>query len=206
MQKEGGNLTIGVLALQGGFSEHINHLEKLNVNTILVKNIEDLSLIDGLIIPGGESTAMSKLLKEFHLDNEIINIANNNLPIWGTCAGMILLAKEIENEEHTHLGLLDIKVKRNAYGRQINSFSKDVYLDIFKDSIKFPLVFIRAPYITKLLSDKVEILLKLDENIVAVREGNLIATSFHPELTSDLRFHRYFVDICITQKLQKINS
>lgn len=201
MQKEVGNIIIGVLALQGGVSEHVSHIEALGYKAILVKNPLDLSLIDGLIIPGGESTTISKLLKLTNIDDQILNKAKDGLPIWGTCAGMILLSKEIENDETRHLPLLDIRVKRNAYGRQIDSFVTEHFIKCIDSSKKFPMVFIRAPYVSKILSHKVESLASIDSNIVAVREGNILATSFHPELTSDLRFHKYFIDICIKNKL-----
>lgn len=200
MQKEVGNIIIGVLALQGGVSEHVKHIKALGYKAILVKNSLDLSLVDGLIIPGGESTTISKLLKLTNLDSEIIQKAKQGLPIWGTCAGMILLSKEIENNETRHLSILDIRVKRNAYGRQIDSFVARDFIACIDSSEEFPMVFIRAPYVSKILSPKVEVLASVDNNIVAVREENILATSFHPELTSDLRFHKYFIDICIKNK------
>lgn len=200
MQKEVGSLIIGVLALQGGVNEHVHHIESIGCKSILVKNALDLSLIDGLIIPGGESTTISKLLKLTNLDSEIIQKAKQGLPIWGTCAGMILLSKEIENDENGHLSLINIRVKRNAYGRQIDSFVAKDIINSIDSSEEFPMVFIRAPYVSKILSSQVEILASIDNNIVAVREGNILATSFHPELTSDLRFHKYFIDICIKNR------
>lgn len=200
MQTEVGNLNIGILALQGGVIEHVNHIESLGYNAILVKGPKDLSSIHGLIIPGGESTTISKLLKTSNLDNEITCKFKNGLPIWGTCAGMIILAKEIENNETNHLGLLNIKVKRNAYGRQIDSFTTKEIINEIDKSKEIPLVFIQAPYITEILSPEVKILATIDNNIVAVREGNILATSFHPELTSDLSFHKYFSDICFNYK------
>ena len=190
MQKEVGSLIIGVLALQGGVNEHVHHIESIGCKSILVKNALDLSLIDGLIIPGGESTTISKLLKLTNLDSEIIQKAKQGLPIWGTCAGMILLSKEIENDENGHLSLINIRVKRNAYGRQLGSFNTKSNVKGIGEDIE--MVFIRAPYIEN-VDDNVEVLSVVDNNIVAAKENNMLVTSFHPELTSDYRVHKYFL-------------
>ena len=183
--------TVGVLALQGGFREHIDILKRLGQNAVEVRKAEQLDALDGLILPGGESTTIGKLLDDFCIKELLIEKIAAGLPTWGTCAGMILLAKEIEGAEIPHLRLMDIKVRRNAYGRQLGSFMVE---EIVKDvaDTPIPLVFIRAPYITS-LSDNVEVLHKVDGNIVAARERNMLATSFHPELTTDNKFHQYFL-------------
>lgn len=189
---EGGSMKVGVLALQGAFIEHVNSLKKLGVEPILIKNIDDLKDLEGLILPGGESTAIGKLLIDLGLLIPIEILIANGLPTYGTCAGMILLAKHLSNDHRKHLATMDITVKRNAYGRQNDSFSTE---ENFKgiDS-KVNMVFIRAPYIES-VGPNVEILARIDSNIVAAREKNMLVTSFHPELTSDLKVHKYFLDI-----------
>ena len=186
-------ITIGVLDLQGGVREHLHLLSQIsNVRALPVKKKEDFNNLDALILPGGESTTISKLINIFELKDIIINLNKEEIPIWGTCAGMILLAKEIAGTSTSHLNLMDIKVKRNAYGNQLASFkSKKVIPKISKKEL--PLVFIRAPYITN-KNKKVKTLLKLDGKIVAAEQDNLLATAFHPELTTDLRVHKYFVN------------
>lgn len=185
-------MKVGILALQGAFIEHANTLINLGVEPILVRNSEDLKNIDGLILPGGESTAIGKLLIDLHLLSPIKNLIEQGLPVFGTCAGMILLAKNLSNDSRKHLGTMDIIVKRNAYGRQNDSFStRESFKNI--DS-KVEMVFIRAPYIES-VGPNVEVLAKVDSNIIAARETNMLVTSFHPELTSDLNVHKYFLDI-----------
>lgn len=185
-------MKVGILALQGAFIEHANTLINLGVEPILIRNSEDLENIDGLILPGGESTAIGKLLIDLHLLSPIKNLIEQGLPVFGTCAGMILLAKNLSNDSRKHLGTMDITVKRNAYGRQNDSFStRESFKNI--DS-KVEMVFIRAPYIES-VGPNVEVLAKVDSNIVAARETNMLVTSFHPELTSDLNVHKYFLDI-----------
>lgn len=194
MQKEAGKIKIGVLSLQGGVIEHINHIKALNHNAIEVKKVEDLNDINGLIIPGGESTTIGKLLVNLNLLQPIKEKIASGMPVWGTCAGLILLAKNIENSSDKHLDLMNIKVRRNAYGTQINSF--ETYETIKEVSHEpIPLVFIRAPFVTE-VNNSVEILCKVDEHIVAVKEKNMLATSFHPELTDNLEFHNYFLNMC----------
>lgn len=186
-------MNIGVLSLQGGVIEHINAIKKLGHSAVEVKKEEDLNNIDAIILPGGESTTMGRLLNVTGLMNPLKEKILNGLPVWATCAGMILLAKEIENDSRRHLQLMDIKVKRNAFGSQIDSFSiKKIIPAVSPNEIE--LVFIRAPYITE-AKDNVEILYKLDNNIVAVRQDNMIATSFHPELTEDTTFLEYFINL-----------
>ncbi|MGL5411838.1 pyridoxal 5'-phosphate synthase glutaminase subunit PdxT [Cetobacterium sp.] len=189
---EGGSMKVGVLALQGAFIEHANTLKKLGVEPILIKNTQDLKDIKGLILPGGESTAIGKLLVDLDLISPIRNLIENGLPIFGTCAGMILLAKNLSNDSRKHLATMDITVKRNAYGRQNDSFYTENNFKGIDSTVE--MVFIRAPYIES-LSPNVDILAKVDSNIVAAREKNMLVTSFHPELTSDLKVHKYFLDI-----------
>ena len=191
MKKEAGKMKIGVLALQGGFQEHIHHINELRYDGVLVKTVEDLKNIKALIIPGGESTTMGKLLKVTGLLSPLKEMIKNGLPVWGTCAGMILLAKNIDGETVTHLGVMDISVRRNAYGTQLDSFSTQIKLDEV-DSNPLDLVFIRAPYVSE-VNNSVVVLAKVNNNIVAVRENNMLATSFHPELTSNTSFHKYFL-------------
>ena len=193
MKKEDGKMKIGVLSLQGGVIEHITAIISLGHEAIEVKTLEDLKSINALIIPGGESTTIGKLLKITGLLNPLREMIQNGLPVWGTCAGMILLAKNIENEDTAHLGVMDITVKRNAYGTQLDSFTTKI---IIKEISKLPieLVFIRAPYITHVDSN-VTILATVNNNIVAVRQNNILATSFHPELTNDTSFLKYFINL-----------
>jgi pyridoxal 5'-phosphate synthase pdxT subunit len=191
-------MKIGVLALQGGVLEHLQHLERLGVEAVEVRKNEDLKNIDGLILPGGESTTIGHLLKVTNIMDNLKNMILNGFPVWGTCAGMILLAREIENDDRTHLSVMNVKVKRNAYGSQLNSFMTSEHVPAVSSS-KLPMVFIRAPYITS-VGEKTEVLLKIEDHIVAAKEGNMLATSFHPELTDNLEFHKYFVKICQDKK------
>ena len=187
-------MRIGVLASQGAFAEHIAVLNKLEVETLPVRLPQELAGLDGLIIPGGESSSISKLMLSYDLMEKIRNLAKNGLPILGTCAGMILLAKQISGSNVEPLGVMDIKVRRNAFGRQVASFEAELSIPVLGGK-PFPGVFIRAPVIEQANSE-VEILAKLaDDTSVAARQGRLIATAFHPELTDDLRFHQYFLDI-----------
>ena len=191
-------MRIGVLALQGAFIEHEKILEKIGVETFEIRKKSDLSnailnnSIHGLIIPGGESTTIGKLLHDLDLFDDIKELISDGLPTFGTCAGLILLAKKIENDDHVHLGLMDIKVKRNAYGRQLGSFFTE---NEFKHVGKVPMTFIRAPYITE-TGKNVEILSEVDGNIVAAKENNILVTSYHPELNDDLQVHKFFIDMC----------
>jgi pyridoxal 5'-phosphate synthase pdxT subunit len=194
MLKEVGNMKIGVLALQGAFIEHIHHLKQLHCETVEIRKVEDLDNLDGIIIPGGESTTMSKLLKETGILSPLRNKIKNGLFVWGTCAGMIILAKENENHPIEGVKVMDIKVRRNAYGRQLDSFEENVYIKEISNN-PLPLVFIRAPYILEHGSE-VKILYKKDGKAVAAIQENMLATSFHPELTPCLDFHRYFLSMC----------
>lgn len=185
---------VGVLALQGGVEEHLKKLSHVNnVEPVLVKYLSELDEIDGLIIPGGESTALGLLLREFELMEPLKERIIKGMPVWGTCAGMILLAKEISDDDTRHLEVMDIKVRRNAYGTQLDSFTTKALIPEV-DTEPIQLVFIRAPFVEG-VGDKVDVLLKVGGNIVACREKNMLATSFHPELTDDIRFHKYFVNM-----------
>ncbi|GAA0777309.1 pyridoxal 5'-phosphate synthase glutaminase subunit PdxT [Clostridium subterminale] len=188
-------ITIGVLDLQGAVKEHVDKINNISGATALrVKNRKDLEAIDGLIIPGGESTTIGKLLRDFHMLSPLKSKIENGLPVWGTCAGMIILAKSILGSDYNHLGVMDIEVRRNAYGSQLDSFITDEILeDVSEETI--PLVFIRAPYVEK-VHEGVKVLCKLDEKIIACRQNNILATSFHPELTKDLTMHKYFYNMC----------
>ena len=183
--------TIGVLALQGSFREHLRALDRMSgVRGVPVKSRSGLEKIDGLILPGGESTAQGRLLRDFDLLEPIGARIRRGLPVWGTCAGMILLAKRIAGGEPTHLAVMDISVRRNAYGGQLDSFTDSAVIPAVSQK-PIPLVFIRAPWAEK-AGDGVQRLAALNGKIIAVREGKMLATSFHPELTDDLSFHRYF--------------
>ena len=195
-------MRIGVLALQGAFIEHEKILKKIGVETFEIRKKSDLNnaisdnRINGLIIPGGESTTIGKLLHDLNLFDDIKKLISDGLPTFGTCAGLILLAKKIENDDHVHLGLMDIKVKRNAYGRQLGSFFTE---NEFKHVGKVPMTFIRAPYITE-VGENVEILSKVNGNIVAAKENNILVTSYHPELNDDLQVHNFFINMCSHNK------
>jgi 5'-phosphate synthase pdxT subunit len=187
-------MRIGVLASQGAFAEHIAMLHQLEVEVLPVRLLQELRGLDGLIIPGGESTSISKLMLDYNLTSEIRNLAKNGLPIFGTCAGMILLANKISDSGVEPLRVIDITVRRNAFGRQRDSFETELSIPVLGET-SFPGVFIRAPIIERANSE-VEILAKLaDSTSVAARQGKLLVSAFHPELTDDLRFHQYFLDI-----------
>lgn len=183
---------IGILCLQGAFIEHIEKLRSLDAETVEIRKTEDFSeSIDGIIIPGGESTVIGKLLHELNLAPLLTRRIKEGLPVYGTCAGLILLAKEVENEHRPTLSTMDITVRRNAYGRQLGSFHSNGNFGCLTD---VPMTFIRAPYINK-TGNNVEILSVLDGKIVAARQQNQLVTAFHPELCDDLRIHSYFLDI-----------
>jgi len=187
-------MRIGVLASQGAFAEHIAILRQLGVDAVPVRLPRELDGLDGLIIPGGESSSISRLMLDYNLTSKIKNLAKNNLPVFGTCAGLIMLANKVPDSRVEPLGLMKIGVKRNAFGRQKESFETNLSIPVLGEK-PFPAVFIRAPAIEQSNSN-VEILAKLDDGtIVAARQGKLLAAAFHPELTDDLRFHQYFLDI-----------
>jgi len=187
-------LKIGVLASQGAFAEHVASMEKLGTAAAEIRLPQELDGVDGLIIPGGESTTISLLMNSYDLFTKIKTMVKAGLPLFGTCAGMIMMAKTVIGNHSETLGLMDITVKRNAFGRQVDSFETEVDIPVLGKK-PFPAVFIRAPLITSCESPA-EVLAGLkDGTIVAAREGKLLVTSFHPELTVDLRFHKYFLDI-----------
>lgn len=196
-------MKIGVLALQGAFIEHIKILKQLGVEAVEVRLPEQLAELDGLIIPGGESTTIGKLAVIYNLMEPLRDFAEHK-PMWGTCAGMIFMAKEIGMAQPL-LGVIDIEVERNAFGRQIDSF--EIGLDVpaigTKD-IPFHAVFIRAPKLVATFGDAHPIAQLPDGTLVAAQQGNLLVTSFHPELTNDSRFHRYFVDLATQNSVQKV--
>ncbi|MEW6622359.1 MAG: pyridoxal 5'-phosphate synthase glutaminase subunit PdxT [Bacillota bacterium] len=184
--------TVGVLALQGAFREHKETLQKCGVKVIEVRKKEQLDECDALVIPGGESTTIGKLLNEWSIAQRIRDRAGAGMPIFGTCAGMILLAKQIKNSTQFSLALMDIEVVRNAYGRQVDSFEIDLQVEGLEGPVQG--VFIRAPYVEK-VGEGVQVLAKHDNKIVMVKQGNLLGCSFHPELTDDLRIHQYFINM-----------
>lgn len=185
--------TVGVLALQGAFIEHIKKLRRLGVNTREVRLPTDLDELDGLIIPGGESTTIGKLAVQFRLIDPLRQFAQTH-PTWGTCAGMIFLAKDIGIDRQPILGVMDITVNRNAFGRQVDSFEIDLAIEGLGEPA-FHAVFIRAPIVTA-VGDGVQVLATLaDRRIVAAQSGHLLATAFHPELTEDDRLHAYFLNL-----------
>lgn len=184
-------MKIGVLDIQGDVIEHINILKKLDVETYRVKTLDTLKMIQGLIIPGGESTTMVRLLKTFNLWDPIIERAREGMPIYGTCAGMILISKNVENFNQTSMGLLDVEVVRNGYGRQVDSFEQEILLKPFDKP--FNCIFIRAPVIEKF--NNVKVLGLYNDKPIWVQQNNIMATSFHPELTNDTRVHEYFLNM-----------
>jgi pyridoxal 5'-phosphate synthase pdxT subunit len=188
-------MKIGVLALQGAFAEHIAVLKRLNVDAIPVRLPHQLEGLDGLIIPGGESTTITKLMASYKLKSKIVALAKSNFPIFGTCAGMIVLASELASDGGVKpTGVMAIKVNRNAFGRQVDSFETAISIPAL-GKIPFVGVFIRAPLIESVGKD-VKVLARLDDGtIVAALQGKLLVCAFHPELTDDLRFHHYFLDI-----------
>ena len=185
---------IGVLSLQGAFVEHMASLQKLGVEPLAIRLPRDLKGLDGLIIPGGESTVVSELMLSYALMEVIRGLAQDGFPMFGTCAGMILLAKSALDSDIETIGAMDIKVRRNAFGRQVDSFETVLSVPVLGEA-PFPAVFIRAPIIVE-TKPGVEILASLPNGApVAAKQGNLLVSAFHPELTSDLRFHAYFLDI-----------
>ncbi|MBN2503848.1 MAG: pyridoxal 5'-phosphate synthase glutaminase subunit PdxT [Bacilli bacterium] len=184
---------IGILALQGAFIEHAKMLDRLNVEHHEIRCLEDLKKpMDGLIIPGGESTTMSKLLLDLNMFDQLQEMIIHGLPVFGTCAGMIMLADSTSNNHVKTLRTFKIVVKRNAYGRQLGSFY--VTSEILGIG-EFPMVFIRAPYVES-TSDEVEVLARVDGHIVACRQDKQLATAFHPELTDNTALHQYFLNMC----------
>lgn len=194
---------IGILALQGAFAEHEQVLNSLSVQTVQIRNRQDWephSDLDGLILPGGESTVMGKLLHDLDLFEPIKAKIEKGLPVFGTCAGLILLAKTIVGDQTKHLASMDINVARNAYGRQLGSFVTNAD---FKGIGEIPMVFIRGPII-ETVGPEVEVLSQVKGAIVAAKEKNMLVTSFHPELTGDTRVHAYFLEMVAQAKQDKL--
>lgn len=197
-------MKIGITAVQGAFIEHRQVLEKLGIDSIELRQLSDLNhSIDGLILPGGESTVMGKLLTDLGMMNPLRQMIEDGLPVLGTCAGMILLAKNISNaaDKQKNIGTMDITVLRNAYGRQLGSFHTTAHFGNLPD---VPMTFIRAPFIES-VGKGVKVLSTVDGNIVAAQQGRQLAASFHPELTGDTRVHEYFLDNII-RGIQRKNT
>ncbi len=193
-------LKIGVLGLQGAIQEHIKFIELTGNQGIVVKRVEQLDELDGLILPGGESTTMRRLIDQYEFF-EPLKLFGSHKPIFGTCAGMVLLANQLIKQKETHLSLLDVTVQRNAFGRQRDSFEASISIEGMEE--KFPAVFIRAPYIEK-TGKNVLVLATFEDKIVAVKQGNILATAFHPELTDDERFMELFVEMVASVQVQSV--
>ena len=185
-------MQVGVLALQGAFREHQLALEKCGAGARQVRKPEDLKGIEALVVPGGESTTMGKLMCDFGLLEPVRNLALEGLPVLGTCAGLIMLAKHIRGSQQASLGLMDMEVERNAFGRQVDSFEALLPIPVL-GTVPLRAVFIRAPYIAR-AGGGVDILAAYGDKTVCARQGRFLAAAFHPELTDDLRLHRYFLE------------
>lgn len=190
-------LTIGVLGLQGAVREHIQSIEACGAEGKIIKRAEELASVDGLIIPGGESTTMRRLMDTYQFIEPIKAFATEGKPIFGTCAGLIMLAKHIEDRDDAHLGLLNVSVARNSFGRQVDSFEAD--LEVKGLDAPFTGVFIRAPHIIS-ADESVEVMAEYDGRIVMAKENNILGCSFHPELTDDHRLTQLFVEMVKTYK------
>lgn len=187
-----GKKVIGVLALQGAFREHQAAIERCGATAKKVRTREDIQKADALIIPGGESTTMGRLLESYDLGHTIVERSRAGMPIFGTCAGMIVMAREIPGYQQYSLGIMDISVRRNAFGRQLDSFEAELDIRNISDRVKG--VFIRAPFIDRIWGET-EVLCEYMGKTVMARENNLLTVSFHPELTEDLTIHRYFLSM-----------
>lgn len=192
--------TVGVLALQGDVQEHLRHLEEVGARAVPVRRRSELDTVDGLVLPGGESTAMSRLLGVFDLYTPVAERIGAGMPVYGSCAGMILLASDVldTRADATWFSAIDMTVRRNAFGRQVDSFETDLVVDPLGPE-QLRTVFIRAPWV-ETVGPEVEVLARVRasddrDHVVAVRQGNALATSFHPEVTTDVRVHRYFLDM-----------
>ncbi|WP_054025852.1 pyridoxal 5'-phosphate synthase glutaminase subunit PdxT [Bacillus sp. FJAT-28004] len=185
-------MKIGVLALQGAVAEHIRSLEAAGAEAVAVKRVEQLEELQGLVIPGGESTTIGKLMRKYGFMEAVADFSAQGKPLFGTCAGLIVLADEIEGQEDAHLRLMDMTVARNAFGRQQESFETDLDVKGIDEPVRA--VFIRAPLIKK-VGASVDVLSTYRDEIVTARQGHLLAVSYHPELTDDYRLHAYFVDM-----------
>ena len=192
-------VSVGVLALQGDFAEHVSVMQELGVNTLEVRHAKEFDQIDALIIPGGESTTMARLLDLDEMRESLVRYAKEGMPVWGTCAGMIMLSTWVSDGRPEPLGLMDIKVSRNAFGRQVDSFEAALDIPVIGEE-KFHAIFISAPIVDH-VEKAVTVLGRLDDGtIVAVKQNSLLATSFHPELTKDYRLHEYFLEFIHKRK------
>ncbi|ADP34651.1 pyridoxal 5'-phosphate synthase glutaminase subunit PdxT [Bacillus atrophaeus] len=194
-------LTIGVLGLQGAVREHIRSIEACGAAGLVVKRPEQLNEVDGLILPGGESTTMRRLIDTYHFMDPLREFAAQGKPLFGTCAGLIILAKEIQGSDNAHLGVLNVKVERNSFGRQVDSFEADLTIEGLAEP--FTGVFIRAPHILEAGED-VEVLSEHGGRIVAAKQDNLLGCSFHPELTDDHRVTELFVQMVEKHKQEAV--
>lgn len=186
-------MKIGVLALQGAVIEHVKSLEQAGADEVVaVKWPKDLDGLDGLVLPGGESTTIGKLMNKYELMEPVREMATRGVPMFGTCAGLILLANRVQGQDWVHIGALDALVDRNSFGRQVDSFEADLDVAGLEGSEKYPAVFIRAPHIME-VGAGVEVLATVNDRVVAARQGHLLGASFHPELTDDVRLHKYFL-------------
>lgn len=193
MTNKSENPVIGVLSLQGAFREHEQALKKVGASALQIRRRRQLEEIDALIIPGGESTTIGKLMVSYHLLEPLRSLGEKGMPLFGTCAGLVMLASEIVEGDQPLLGLMDIKARRNAFGRQVKSFEADLDIPLLGRG-PFHGIFIRAPWIEE-AAGEVEILASHDGHPVAARQGNLLVTAFHPELTQDLRLHELFIEM-----------
>lgn len=184
-------MNIGILAVQGAFIEHAHMIEQLGHTAIQLRQRDDLEGLDGIILPGGESTVQGQLLNKLDMMSDIRSMINNGLPVLATCAGLILLASHIADDTTVHIGTLPVTVRRNAYGRQLSSFITNADINGIGS---YPMTFIRAPYIES-ITDGVEVLATIDNHIVAAKYKNQLGLAFHPELTNDTRIHEYFLEM-----------
>jgi 5'-phosphate synthase pdxT subunit len=192
---------IGVLALQGAVREHIKAVENCGAEAVAIKHKEELKDVDGLILPGGESTTIRRLIDKYDFMDALKEFANEGKPMFGTCAGLILLAKNIVGYDQPHIGVMDVTVERNSFGPQRESFETDLNINDVAEC--FPAVFIRAPHIVD-AGDDVEVLCRHDDRIVIARQGQFLGCSFHPELTEDYRFTAYFVEMVKEAKVKQL--
>jgi pyridoxal 5'-phosphate synthase pdxT subunit len=191
----GNNLKIGVLALQGAVREHLEMIEQCGARGVGIKRPSGLNGVNGLIIPGGESTTIGKLIDEYGFAPGLIKLGESGVPIYGTCAGLIILSQRVRGKHGSLLGLADVTVERNAFGRQVDSFEKDLTVVGIEDENRpFRAVFIRAPLIEE-VGPGVEVMATVEEGVVMARQGTLLLGAFHPELTGDTRIHRYFLEM-----------
>lgn len=191
-------MKIGILAVQGAFREHEKILHTLGADTVQIRLPKQLEGCDGIVIPGGESTAIGKLMRQYDLMDPIRDMATSGMPLFGTCAGMIVMANRIQGGEESHLGVMDVEVNRNSFGRQKESFETDLDIPVLGPD-PFPAVFIRAPHITA-VGPEVSVLCEYEGRVVAVQQDHYLALSFHPELTGDSRIHQHFLSMVEASK------